>query len=180
MRQLQKKIRILIGVLFIATGSLHANDLFSLPEVVISPTTNIEIVPRKTNNEIVPRSNAQQSFLSNNYRRATKFAQASTPKNGYFIEKEFVNWKIRRGDLDYAISGVLNAGGGLDNAIRHEVEHSSEAGFRMLFGKGISDDWNLAFGLTSYHAAESDTIIAGATLVYATLTNMCLKLTHSR
>lgn len=95
----------------------------------------------------------------------------SRENNNYYHEGEYLNWQIRRSDLDYAISGNLNLGGGLDNAVRHEVKHGSRPGFRMLFGKQIDNDWNIAVGLTSYDASQSASVIAGSSLVYATLTN---------
>lgn len=97
--------------------------------------------------------------------------QAKVDKNTYFLNTEYLYWQIRRSDLDYAISGNLNLGGGLDNAIRHEVKHQPEPGFRLLFGRSINDNWNIAFGLTTYSADENATVVAGTSLVFATLTN---------
>jgi hypothetical protein len=41
----------------------------------------------------------------------------------------------------------------------------------MLFGKTINNDWNIAFGLSSYDASQSASVNASQGLIYATLTN---------
>lgn len=113
----------------------------------------------------------QHSLYRNPLKKNTSHKASKFRDAGYFLETEYLNWQIRRSDLDYAISGNLNLDGGIDNASLHGVTHQSEPGFRLLFGRSINDDWNIAFGLTTYSANQDATVVAGSGLVYATLTN---------
>jgi hypothetical protein len=109
--------------------------------------------------------------LYRNSAAKSKSSASTLNDSHFFLDADYLNWQIRRSDLDYAISGNLNLGGGLDNSIRHQVKHKPQPGFRMLLGRAINDDWTIAFGLTTYSADENATIVAGSGLVYATLTN---------
>jgi hypothetical protein len=140
-----------------AFDQLQADNANQIPQYFVSQA-NYPSPSKKTNNI---------SKNANNF----AFKSILLEDHHYFLESGYLNWKIRRSDLDYAISGNLNLGGGLDNAIRHEVKHQSEPGFRMLFGRTIKDNWNIAFGLTTYSAEQAATVVAGSGLVFATLTN---------
>ena len=177
-----QKLYFVICIVTFATTGLYGVELPDNPQNDQSPTPSqsfdaplqvaeIALLPTVEPFSATQNEPRKPSYPTRTASRNMNWSAKSIANSDYFLEAEFVNWQIRRSDLDYAISGNLNLGGGLDNAVRHEVQHQSEPGFRMLFGKQIDDNWNIAYGLTSYGASQNASVIAGSGLVYATLTN---------
>jgi hypothetical protein len=164
-------LAITICIIAFGTDNINAQDIQYLPALKELQTDNSRQFPKYFVSQV--NYAPQQDKVKNKPHNENLLTSKSLAKedSSYFLESEHLNWKIRRSDLDYAISGDLNLGGGLDNAVRHEVKHSSNAGFRMLFGKTINNDWNIAFGLSSYDASQSASVNASQGLIYATLTN---------
>lgn len=171
MTQIRPLIGLLICLVALGGNILSAQEIRFLPTFEQLQSDSANQMPQY----FVSQANypAPSKKANNISKNANNFAFKSIllEDHDYFLESGYLNWKIRRSDLDYAISGNLNLGGGLDNAIRHEVKHQSQLGFRMLFGRAINDDWTIGFGLTTYSADENASVVAGTGLVYATLTN---------
>ena len=171
MVHISRQVHVITCIVFFVTGGLYAIELPRAPQNSQSPTPSQNLdahlyVPQITALPPIDPQRSHRTASTNNAWSVQPLAN-----NNYFLEAEYIHWKFRRSDLDFAISGNLNLGGGLDNAVRHEVQHTREPGFRMLFGKQIDDNWNIAFGLTSYDASQNASVTAGSGLVYATLTN---------
>jgi len=74
-------------------------------------------------------------------------------ENGWTVQADWLYWKVRRCDLDYAIKGAYDASANLDGTIRC-VDPSRDGGFRVAMFKDCGDCWRFGFRYTSFETDE--------------------------
>jgi hypothetical protein len=78
---------------------------------------------------------------------------------GWTLNVDYLNWTLRRRDLDFAIStddGALAVGAG----VVHELEFDRDSGLRAGLAYMTKTGWEIAFGYTYFHTSASATALA--------------------
>lgn len=113
----------------------------------------------------VPSTPVQKRLSLLDVRRSS---QLVPKQSSWVFSADYLNYKLRRSDQDYAMTSAANGSITIDGAEIHELQNEREDGFRLFFGKEVDQDWTIGVGYSTFATgAERSTQRPGSGVLYA-------------